>query len=73
MGNTKKAAAKVVPFDVLQKRKACGIRRGALCAMLNVSPHLMTQYEKQKALPEPVYDTLKQKVPQWFHMEMESE
>ena len=71
MGNTKKVATNVVPFDVLQKREACGIRRGALCAMLNVSPHLMTQYEKQKALPKPVYDALKEKVPQWFLIESE--
>lgn len=55
-----------VNFDILKKRKECGITRSALCKKLGISRYIMCQYEKNKALPTSVYEQLKELVPQWF-------
>ena len=48
---------KMISFDILDKRKKCGITRTALCKKIGVSKHLMMQYENNKALPMPIYKT----------------
>jgi DNA-binding XRE family transcriptional regulator len=57
---------KMISFDILDKRKMCGITRTALCKKIGVSKHLMMQYENNKSLPMPIYVKLKNLVPQWF-------